>query len=88
MARSRILFFVCFFLLIAGMAGIAQQAAPATAQDPCAMPVFNRIVNEPNLFSEQQEEWLGDAMDQEMRRDFNVIEDPEGYLQKLGERLA
>jgi hypothetical protein len=87
MARCRILFSVCLFLLVAGMAGIAQQAATAPTQDPCAMPVFNRIVNEPNLFSEQQEEWLGDAMDQELRRDFNVIEDPEGYLQKLGERL-
>jgi WD40 repeat protein len=86
MARCRVLLLVCFFLLISGLRGIAQQAAP-TAQGPCAMPVFNRIVNEPNLFSEQQEEWLGDAMDQEVRRDFNVIEDPDGYLQKLGERL-
>ena len=51
------------------------------------MPVFNRIVNEPNLFNEQQEEWLGEVMDQQIRREFNVIEDPEGYLQKLGERL-
>ncbi|HEX3585753.1 MAG TPA: M48 family metalloprotease [Candidatus Angelobacter sp.] len=80
MARCRILFSFCFFLLIAGLPLVAQQAA-------CAMPVFNRIVNEPNLFSEQQEEWLGDVMDQQIRRDFNVIEDPEGYLQKLGERL-
>jgi WD40 repeat protein len=87
MARCRIRFSVCFYLLIAGLPLIAQQVAPATAQDPCAMPVFNRIVNEPNLFSEQQEEWLGDVMDQQIRRDFNVIEDPEGYLQKLGERL-
>lgn len=87
MARCRILFPVWLFLLIAGLPVIAQQAGPAAAQGPCAMPVFTRIVNEPNLFSEQQEEWLGDVMDQEIRRDFNVIEDPEGYLQKLGERL-
>ncbi|HET6841647.1 MAG TPA: M48 family metalloprotease [Candidatus Angelobacter sp.] len=40
-----------------------------------------------NLFSEQQEEWLGDIMDQSIRGDFRIIEDPEGYLQKLGESL-
>ena len=51
------------------------------------MPVFTKIVNEPNIFSEQQEEWLGEIMDRDIRREFNVIEDPEGYLQKLGERL-
>jgi WD40 repeat protein len=62
-------------------------AQQSRTQDPCAMPAFTKIVNEPNLFNEQQEEWLGEAMDQEIRRDFNVIEDPEGYLQKLGERL-
>jgi WD40 repeat protein len=86
MARCRIFFSFCFFLLIAGLPVIAQTSS-AAGQGPCAMPVFTRIVNEPNLFSEQQEEWLGDVMDQEIRRDFNVIEDPEGYLQNLGERL-
>lgn len=86
MVRSRILFSVWFYLLVS-LPVIAQQGVPAAAQGPCAMPVFTKIVNEPNIFSEQQEEWLGEIMDQGIRRDFNVIEDPEGYLQKLGERL-
>lgn len=86
MVPSRILFSVWFFLLIS-LPVIAQQGAPAAAQGPCAMPVFTKIVNEPNLFSEQQEEWLGEIMDRDIHREFNVIEDPEGYLQKLGERL-
>src|SRR4051794_2727394 len=75
-----------FLALLFGLPLMAEQGGGAP-QNPCAMPVFTKIVNEPNLFSEQQEEWLGDVMDQEIRRDFNVIEDPEGYLQKLGERL-
>ena len=86
MVRSRILFSVWFFLLVS-LPVIAQQGVPAAAQGPCPMPVFTKIVNEPNIFSEQQEEWLGEIMDRDIRREFNVIEDPEGYLQKLGERL-
>jgi len=85
MVRREYVILACFALLSLPLA--CQQAAPAPASGPCAMPVFTRIVNEPNLFNEQQEEWLGDAMDAEVRRDFNVIEDPDGYLQKLGERL-
>jgi len=52
------------------------------------MPVFARIVNEPNLFNDEQEEWLSDAIDQTFRQQFKVIEDPDGYLQKIGERLV
>ena len=40
-----------------------------------------------NIFSEQQEEWLAEIMDKDIRKDFNVIDDPDGYLQKLGEKL-
>jgi hypothetical protein len=88
MARCRILFSVCFLLLIAGLPLIAQQSAPATAQDECAMPVFNRVVIEPNIFSEQQEEWLGEILDPQIRKRFHVIRDPENdYLQKIGARL-
>jgi WD40 repeat protein len=64
-----------------------QQPGNAVPGGPCAMPSFSRIVNEPNIFTEQQEEWLGDIMDQAIRREFNIVEDPEGYLQKIGERL-
>ena len=35
------------------------------------MPVFTKVVGEPNIFSEQQEEWLGEIMDQGIRQDFN-----------------
>jgi WD40 repeat protein len=84
MAGLQYLLGTCIFLGLLSNPLMAQQGH---TQDPCAMPAFTKIVNEPNLFNEQQEEWLGEVMDQEIRRDFNVIEDPEGYLQKLGERL-
>ena len=87
MARCRVLSSLCFLFLVAGLCGFAQQAGPPS-QDPCAMPVFNRIVTEPNIFSEQQEEWLGEILDPQIRKRFHVIRDPEtDYLQKIGARL-
>ncbi|HEV3037869.1 MAG TPA: M48 family metalloprotease [Candidatus Angelobacter sp.] len=79
-----------FFLLLAVLAAtchhcFAQQPAAAA---PCAMPVFSNVVHDPNIFSEQQEEWLGEILDPQIRKEFNVIDDPENdYLQKIGERL-
>jgi Peptidase family M48 len=61
----------------------------AAAQQPgsSCSPPFQIGNNSRNLFNEQQEEWLGDIMDQGMRRDYRTIEDPNGYLQRIGERL-
>ena len=88
MRRLTTISLLCLFFGLVGLAAAGQQPQAASAQnDLCAMPAFTKIVNEPNLFNDQQEEWLGDIMDQDLRRDFNVIEDPDGYLQKLGERL-
>jgi WD40 repeat protein len=58
-------------------------AAPA----PCGMLSGLKSASGHNLFSEQQEEWLAELMEKEVRADFNVIEDPENYLQKVGDRL-
>jgi len=52
------------------------------------MPPFSRIVNERNIFNEQQEEWLGEILDPTIRKAFHTFNDPEGnYLQKIGDRL-
>lgn len=61
----------------------------AVAQAPaeCGMPGGLKSTTSRNLFSEQQEEWLGEVMEKEIRSDFNVIEDPENYLQKVADRL-
>jgi WD40 repeat protein len=53
----------------------------------CGMPGGLKSVSGHNLFTEQQEEWLGEVMDKEIRSDFNVIDDPENYLQKIADRL-
>jgi len=52
------------------------------------MPVFAANPNEPNMFNDQQEEWLGEVIDQTFRKQFHVIEDPDGALQKLGDKLV
>jgi hypothetical protein len=67
--------------------GVIAQRSPA-AEAGCAMPSFTNVVHDPNMFSEEQEEWLGDIMAQQLQKEFNVVEDPEGgYLQSLGERM-
>ncbi|HEY2114630.1 MAG TPA: M48 family metalloprotease, partial [Candidatus Angelobacter sp.] len=66
----------------------AQQVKTAAGPDaPCAMPVLPAASRGPDIFSDEQEEWLGDVIDQTFRKDFHVVEDPDGYLQKLGERV-
>ncbi|HWX53220.1 MAG TPA: M48 family metalloprotease [Verrucomicrobiae bacterium] len=40
-----------------------------------------------NLFTEQQEEWLGEVMEKEIRGNFNVVEDADHYLQRVADRL-
>lgn len=39
------------------------------------------------MFTEEQEEWLGEILDRQFKKEFHVLEDPEGRLQQLGERL-
>jgi predicted Zn-dependent protease len=77
------------FVVLLGLPMAGQQAAPAPLQSgPCAMPTFPGFVNDPNIFSDEQEEWLGEVIDQAFRKQFHVIEDPDGYLQKLGDKLV
>src|SRR5579864_369152 len=54
---------------------------------PCSMPEGLKSVSGHNLFTEQQEEWLGEVMDKEIRGEFNIIDDPDNYLQKVADRL-
>ncbi|MGZ4900426.1 MAG: M48 family metalloprotease, partial [Candidatus Angelobacter sp.] len=78
---------ISLLVVIAVSPLIAQQTGTSDQNGPCAMPAFTKVVGDVNIFSEQQEEWLGQIMDIGVRQDFNIVEDPEGYLQKLGERL-
>jgi len=53
----------------------------------CDLPLVVQDRSKANMFTEQQEQWLGEILDAKERSDFNAIDDPEGRLQKLGERL-
>ncbi len=65
-----------------------QSVASQSASGPCSMPSFGAIVNDSNIFSEQQEEWLGEILAPDIERQFKIVSDPENdYLQKMGERL-
>src|SRR5258708_3732704 len=61
----------------------------ANAQaDPCAFSVPSRSSNQANMFTDEQEDWLGEIIERDFRRSFHVLEDPEGRLQSLGEKLV
>lgn len=80
MHRIPIIFLLLAFAFPALLFG--EQAA-----DPCAPPVF-KIYKEKNMFNAQQEIWLGEVLDEQAVKGYDRIEDPDGYLQKLGERLV
>ena len=73
------------FLLLFG-----SNAAVYRSQEPCRPPeiVFNR--NSSNLFTEQQEMFLGDAVSEYVGSRYRVISDEEAnrYVRTIGERLT
>lgn len=75
-------------VLLLGLPLAGQQPAVAAQNSACAPPSFSKVVNDRNIFNEQQEEWLGQILDEQVRKQYNTVEDPEGdYLQKMGERI-
>lgn len=58
-----------------------------TAAGACGLPSGLLSVSGHNIFTEQQEEWLGEVIDKKIRSEFNVIDDPDNYLQKVADRL-
>src|SRR4026208_1597961 len=59
-------------------------------QQPCAQPLPLPTATDPNIFSDEQEIYLGDAVAEHIQRNYKVIEDPEvtEYLTKIGGRLT
>lgn len=76
-----------FLIFLAAQVCIAQQPAKSTPGSTCSLPLLSNPEDVRNMFNDQQEEWLGDILDQGMRKEFHLIDDPDGYLQKIGERL-
>jgi peptidase M48-like protein len=83
---TALLLSLCVLLTLKAHCQAPQSGSPGNAA--CSMPAFSNIVTEQNIFSEQQEEWLGEILDPQIRKRFHVIRDPESdYLQKIGARL-
>jgi WD40 repeat protein len=59
-------------------------------QQPCTQPLTLPAATEPNIFSDEQEIYLGDAVAERIQNQYHVIEDPEvtEYLTRIGARLT
>src|SRR5262245_45082962 len=81
---KKILFSLCLLFLISCLTSLGTQA-----QQPCRPPAI-QISREPNIFTEEQEADLGDAIAEQLQRNFRVIEDDEvtGYLKRIGDRIV
>jgi peptidase M48-like protein len=80
----KILVKCCLLLLASGQAGVV-----INAQQPCRPPT-PQLSREPNMFTEEQEVDLGDAIAEQIQRNFRVIDDDEvtGHLRRIGERIV
>ena len=86
-ARSHSLFVYLLAVAIGFVVTTSAAAQTSPASSECGMPRGLLSASGHNLFTEQQEEWLGEVMDKEIRSEFNVIDDPDNYLQKIADRL-
>jgi WD40 repeat protein len=83
--KTKIIFSLAAFVLCSIL------ASPLTAQpQKCDPPVPLPKSSEPNIFSAEQEIFLGDAVAEHIQRSHHVIEDPDvtAYLTSIGERLT
>jgi WD40 repeat protein/predicted SprT family Zn-dependent metalloprotease len=63
---------------------------PSQAQQgDCLPPVSLPAATEPNIFTPEQEVFLGEAVAEQIQKDYRVIEDTKltGYLTRIGEQL-
>ena len=68
--------------------GRTKRRKSTNSTDSCSMPAYDAILREPNIFNEQQEEWLGEILAPQIENAFKTIPDPESdYLQKLADKL-
>src|SRR5690242_3249289 len=69
---------------------IAFVHASFAQSQPCTPPRPLPTATEPNIFTEEREVYLGDAVAEHIQHNYRVIEDPEvtAYLTTIGERLT
>src|SRR5687767_180862 len=52
--------------------------SPVTnAQEKCLSPIPLPVPTEPNIFTEEQEVYLGEAVAEQIQRDYSIFEDPQ-----------
>ena len=86
-ARSHSLFAYLLVLALGFLVTTSASAQANSAPSECGLPGGLLSTSGHNLFTGQQEEWLGEVMEKELRSEFNVIDDPDNYLQKVADRL-
>src|SRR5882724_9262038 len=76
-------------LLLAVLVITIISSVPLNAQGKCAPPVALPSSSGANIFTPEQERYLGDAIAEQLQKENRVIEDPElvAYLTQIGERL-
>ncbi|HSU18586.1 MAG TPA: M48 family metalloprotease [Acidobacteriaceae bacterium] len=83
--RNAVRVFAPALMLCVSCSAFAQQRNAACGTPPIVPPD-----SRPNYFSEQQEEWLGDATAEMVEAEFRLVRDPaqNAYLQAIVDRLA
>jgi WD40 repeat protein len=77
---------LCFLTLL--ILSCRWSAIDVFAQEGCPVPPFALPADSPNIFSEQQENDLGDALAEQVQSTFQVIDnDTTANLRKIGQRL-
>jgi predicted Zn-dependent protease len=84
MTSSRCLISGCFAAVLLANVFPVSIAAQTCGPKPAAL-----IATGPNIFSEQQEQWLGDAMADLVEAKYRPVRDPaeNAYLQSIADRL-
>jgi len=75
--------------LLLFFSAISTQAFSQASSAACGAPPAVLTSTRPNIFSEQQEQWLGDAMADLVERNYKPVKDPaaNAYLDRIATRL-
>lgn len=85
MMKSQIIFPLLLLMALSGIIVFPLQAQEGDCLPPVALPKST----EPNIFSPEQETYLGEAVAEQIQKDYRVIEDTEltSHLTRIGEQL-
>lgn len=74
---------VALLVLATGATAVGQEVAP------CGAPPKVLLSAQPNIFNDEQEQWLGEAISDRLEREYRPVKDPaeNEYLKTIGDRL-